>query len=70
MIICIYVYKYTYLSYLRPILNVLERNFAKLYSPNQRLSIDESMIAYKGRLSFKQYLYIVACRWRICKEVV
>ena len=26
----------------------------KLYSPNQRLSIDEG-VAYKGRLSFKQY---------------
>ena len=32
-----------------------EQNFAKLYSPNQRMSIDEGVIAYKG-LSFKQYL--------------
>ena len=34
----------------------MERNFAKLYSPNQRLSVDEGMIAYKGRLSFEQDL--------------
>ena len=41
---------------MRPFLNTLERNFQKLYSPNQCLSIYEDKIAYKGRFSFKHYL--------------
>ncbi len=36
----------------RPILNVLEENAPKLYAPHQQVSIDESMIGTKCRLSF------------------
>ena len=32
------------------------RNFEKIYKLKRELSIDESMIGFKGRLSFLQYL--------------
>ena len=32
------------------------KNFQKAYNPSRELSIDESMIGFKGRLSFIQYL--------------
>lgn len=40
---------------LRPIINKLNENFATLYNLPQHISIDESMILFKGRSSMKQY---------------
>ena len=41
---------------LRPLLNLLLPHFRDSYTPDQYLSIDESMISFKNRLSFLQYL--------------
>lgn len=35
---------------------ILKKNFSNYFSPSQELCIDESMMLYKGRLSFKQYI--------------
>ena len=40
----------------RPFLDLVMENFQSSYQPHQQISIDESMISYKGRLSFIQYL--------------
>nr|XP_047124329.1 piggyBac transposable element-derived protein 3-like [Hydra vulgaris] len=40
---------------LRPLINQLNSNFVKLYNVSQCISIDESMILFKGRSSLKQY---------------
>lgn len=44
------------LCHIRPILDTVLEKCLKNYNPPQNQSIDEGMIAYKGRLSFKQYL--------------
>ena len=40
----------------RPLLHVISNKFCDEYMPSQFVSIDEAMVKYKGRLSFKQYL--------------
>ena len=40
----------------RPALTSILRNAQRWYSPKKNISIDEVMIAFKGRLSFRQYL--------------
>ena len=40
----------------RPVLDHISETFKELYHPHQHNSIDEAMIAYTGRLSYKQYL--------------
>ena len=40
----------------RPALTSMLRNAQHCYSPKKNISIDEGMIAFKGRLSFRQYL--------------
>eukprot|EP00794_Sanderia_malayensis_P012537 gene12537-13823_t len=40
---------------LRPLISSLNENYAKLYNVSQKVSIDESMILFKGRSSLKQY---------------
>lgn len=35
---------------------MLVRSFKSAYTPNQTISIDESLIAFKGRLGWKQYI--------------
>ena len=40
----------------RPALTSILRNAQRCYSPKKNISIDEGMIAFKGRLSFRQYL--------------
>ena len=40
----------------RPFLNTLSENFAKFYRPSENISIDESMILFKGRSSLRQYM--------------
>ena len=39
----------------RPFLDTLNKNFEAAYSPTQNQAIDESMIKFKGRSSYKKY---------------
>ena len=47
----------------RPFLSLLLPNFRDHYTPSQHIAIDESMISYKGRLSFVQYLPKKPHKW-------
>ena len=40
----------------RPVLNDVLKNSQKVYLPRENLSVDEGMIAFKGRLGFRQYM--------------
>ena len=44
------------LSKVRPIIDLLTGNIRSCYYPDQNLSLDESMIAWRGRLRFRQYI--------------
>ena len=54
---------YDRLYKIRPFLERIVRAFKSNYTPTQYLSVDESMIAYKGRLSFLQYLPKKPHKW-------
>ena len=43
---------------IRPILTTLSETFLKYYSPGQELSVDETMVKYKGR-------YKVRCKGKV-----
>lgn len=63
--------KFEKLYKLRPLLNHLKETFPKLYTPSRNLSIDESMIGYKGRSSMKQYMPMKPTKrgfkvWAVC----
>ena len=47
---------YDRLFKIRPILSVVLENIQNAYEPSKNLSVDEAMIAFKGRLSFRQYM--------------
>lgn len=40
----------------RPVLSTVLKNCQTCYSPRKNIAVDEGMIAFKGRLSFRQYL--------------
>jgi hypothetical protein len=40
---------------IKPILNILRRTFKEAYSPGENLCVDESLLLWKGPLSFKQF---------------
>lgn len=40
----------------RPILDLTKDTYMQIFEPAKELSIDESMVKFKGRLNFKQYL--------------
>ncbi|KAK3735138.1 hypothetical protein QZH41_000008 [Actinostola sp. cb2023] len=40
----------------RPILSAVLQNIQQCYSPTKNIAIDEGMIAFKGRLAFRQYM--------------
>ena len=40
----------------RPLLDLLLTRFQEVYTPSQTISIDEELIAWKGRLNFRQYI--------------
>ena len=44
------------LAKVRPLIAVLVPKFLNLYNPSQNLSPDESMLKFKGRLSFVEYM--------------
>ena len=41
---------------IRPFLEPLIRNFKAQYTLHREISVDETMISYKGRLGFIQYM--------------
>ncbi len=49
----------------RPILDVLTKTFEDLYYPHKQLSVDESMIGTKCRLSIIQYMPAKPTKWGI-----
>ena len=46
---------YDKLYKLHPFLDAIVANFKQHYIPSRELSIDESMIRFKGRIGFVQY---------------
>lgn len=44
------------LAHIRPIMNVILEKSKSEYAPHMEVSVDEAMIAYTGRLGFKQYV--------------
>ena len=39
----------------RPLIDFFLRKFNEVYTPDKQLSVDEGILAFKGRLSFKVY---------------
>ena len=54
---------YDKLYKVRPLLDALISNFKMAYTPKQNLSVDESIISYKGRLSWIQYMPKKPTKW-------
>ena len=48
---------------LRPFLIPLVENFQSVYTLNREISVDESMIGFKGRLGFIQYMPQKPTKW-------
>ena len=44
------------LSKVRPVIDSLKESFQSSYKPSKNVSVDEAMIKWTGRLSYKQYL--------------
>ena len=47
---------YDRLYKVRPLLNFFNARMQELYKPGREISVDEGMIAFRGRLAFKQYM--------------
>lgn len=47
---------YNPLFKVQPLLDLTQRTYTAVYQPGQNLAIDESMIKYKGRIGFRQYM--------------
>ena len=56
---------YDKLYKIRPFLDAVVSQFKSVYSPKQNVSIDESIIGFKGRLSFVQYMPKKPTKWGI-----
>jgi hypothetical protein len=44
------------LAHVRPLLDAVHQNCLDRYNPHQDVSIDEAMVAFRGRLGFRQYV--------------
>ena len=55
----------------RLLIEIVKQNCLNAYYPHQQLSIDEAMVAFKGRSSLKQYIPLKATKrgfkvWSLC----
>lgn len=41
---------------LTPILNILKENFQKVMVPGKNICADETLVPFRGKLGFKQYI--------------
>ena len=53
------------LAKIQPLLDVLEQNFKELFCPGEDIVIDETLIPWRGRLIFRQYIPNKAHRYGI-----
>ncbi|XP_065653795.1 piggyBac transposable element-derived protein 4-like [Hydra vulgaris] len=49
----------------RPVINILRNRFKTVYNPGKNLSVDESLVLYKGHLHFRQYIKTKRARFGI-----
>ena len=56
---------YDKLYKIRPVISHLQDKFASLYVSNKNISVDESMIPFKGRLQFKQRMPLKPVKYGI-----
>lgn len=67
---------YDRLFKVRRIMNMVLSNFKQVYDPSKNMSIDEGMIAYKGRLSLRQFMpakptkYVIKVGWLPMQKTV
>ncbi|XP_063302359.1 piggyBac transposable element-derived protein 4-like [Pelobates fuscus] len=57
--------QYDQLYKLRPLISHFNRQFGSLYTPQKNICVDESLMKYKGRLGFKQYIPAKRSRYGI-----
>ncbi|XP_064644697.1 piggyBac transposable element-derived protein 4-like [Lineus longissimus] len=48
-----------------PVIEMIRTRMAQVYSPGKNLSIDESLVLYKGRLAFRQFIRTKRARFGI-----
>lgn len=53
------------LARVKPLLQLLIKNFNDAYVPYKELSLDESLLLFRGRLSFRQYIKTKAAKYGI-----
>ena len=58
---------------IRPMIKHLQQKFKEVYYPDKEICVDESMCAFKGRVSFRQYLPLKHHRfgikdWVLCES--
>ena len=53
-----------------PLMDICDLIYQTVYGPGRNLSIDESMIRYKGRIHFRQYLPSKPYKWGIKQYVL
>lgn len=51
------------ISPIQPLLTALNHSFSYHYSPSQNLTLDEAMVAFKGRVPIKQYVPMKPHKW-------
>ena len=56
---------YDILGKIRPLLTMMSTRFRQLYWPHHNVSIDEAMVAFKGRISIRQYMPIKPTKYGI-----
>ena len=49
----------------RPLINRLEEKFSAAYVPGKNITVDEGLVKFNGRLSFKQYMPLKPDKFRI-----
>lgn len=47
---------YDKLGKIRPFLELIRNRFQRVYAPSRNLSVDETLVKFKGRLSWRQYM--------------
>ena len=53
------------LAKVRPIITLCEQSFARCFVPSQNVSVDEAMIRFDRRISWKQYMPKKPVKWEI-----